>query len=62
MAPHVRPFSRYASRDRILQEDVAAMILDRGADSATDLARDIITVVRERVLQEIGTYARQNIR
>lgn len=67
MASHARPFSRYATRNRLLREDVASMITDWALDhpdkvSAAEVAKDIVTVVRERVLQEIESYARQNIR
>ncbi len=64
------PFKQ-AHTDRFLQEDVAAMILDNTAATCqTDaqakgmraLAKDIITVVRERVLREIQTYTRNNVR
>lgn len=50
-----------ADKDRLLQEDVTAMIADNDTDSPT-LAHDIIVVVRERVLREIQSYARENIR
>jgi hypothetical protein len=39
------------------------MIDERHEDQATeDLAHDIIVVVRERVLSEVSSYARENIR
>ena len=49
----------------LLQADVAAMIgdaelLDKG--DRERLAHDIIVVVRERVLRELASYARENIR
>jgi hypothetical protein len=48
-----------------LRDDVAAMIedheiLDDGSTLA--LAQQIVTVVRERVLQEVQSYARENVR
>lgn len=58
---------RRASQSNLLQADVAAMIRDTAQEydrpgSAEELAHDIIVVVRERVLREIGTYARENVR
>lgn len=57
------PGSRiWVARMRMLEEDVAAMITDtkRGYNSDTpqELAHDIVTVVRERVLQEIESVTR----
>lgn len=43
-----------AERRRDLDESLAL--------TSVELAHDIITVVRERVLREIETYARENIR
>lgn len=61
--------TRKASESRLLQEDVAAMVRDQREgrnmhQNSTDLelAHDIVLVVRERVLQEIQSYARENIR
>lgn len=51
--------------DRLLQQDVAAMISETDrvvGREAEELAHDIIVVVRERVLREIAGYARENIR
>lgn len=56
------------NRRDLLQEDVAAMIRDRVSSHdrpetiADELAHDIIVVVRERVLRQIESYARENIR
>lgn len=52
---------------RVLQRDIASMVREAKTLRATEseclqLAHDIIVVVRERVLREIETYARQNIR
>jgi hypothetical protein len=62
----VRRLPRKASESRMLQEDVAAMVNDhkmgRRDGSTLDLAHDIIVVVRERVLRELESYARENIR
>jgi hypothetical protein len=50
-------------RADLLKDDVAAMIREsRGVIHEGELAANIITVVRERVLQEVQTYARENIR
>jgi hypothetical protein len=49
----------------LLQGDVAAMISESEriiGREAEELAHDIIVVVRERVLTELSTYARENIR
>lgn len=54
-----------AAGDRLLQRDVAAMITETGRfleHESDELARDIIVVVRERVLKEIESYAREQIR
>lgn len=60
---------KQAHTDRMLREDVAKMIQDARDNigmwddiSDEELAKGIITVVRERVLREISTYARENIR
>lgn len=57
---------KQAHTDRLLREDVAAMIQGNRQDyDVTDpqaLAKDIITMVRERVLREISNYARNNIK
>lgn len=56
-----------ALESKMLQEDVAAMIRD-GLKCDCDqvpsgeLAWAVITVIRERVLREIESYARENIR
>jgi len=56
---------RRASESDLLQKDVAAMISESeriiGLE-ADELAHDIIVVVRERVLREIESYARENVR
>lgn len=36
--------------------------LSYGTEASEELAHDIIVVVRERVLQEIESYARENVR
>lgn len=57
-----------ADADRLLRQDVAAMIreypneVSADQEAAEELAGDIVTVVRERVLREIESYARENIR
>jgi hypothetical protein len=57
-----------ADKSRLLCDDVAAMIRETErrwpSDSGTiyGLAQDVIVVVRERVLQEIESYARENVR
>lgn len=59
------PSTHSASESKLLQEDVAAMIADTGRVvglESDQLARAIITVVRERVLRELSSYARENIR
>lgn len=63
-----RPVRRATESD-LLAKDVAAMIRDNRdniggwvSTSDEELARDIIVVVRERVLRELETYARENIR
>lgn len=56
---------RGAPVSKQLQEDVAAMISDTGrviGVEADELARDIVTVVRERVLRDIASIARKEIR
>jgi len=62
---------KQAHTDKLLQEDVAAMILDSTDATCTTeeqaramrvLAKDVITVVRERVLREVQQYARENVR
>lgn len=61
----VKRHSRRADKGKVLQQDVAALIQDTqriiGVE-ADELAHDIIIVVRERVLREIESYARENIR
>lgn len=50
-----------AARQRLLSEDVAAMIGDAEVqyeEDRVELAKDIITVVREAVLQEIESQVR----
>lgn len=59
--------NRSTKKTDLLKEDVASMIRDTMQDYdrptiAEDLAADIIVVVRERVLREIQSYARKNIR
>jgi hypothetical protein len=52
-------------RDRWLLEDVEAMIADRDTlyrEDRRELAHDIITVVRERILEEIGSLVRERTR
>lgn len=53
-----------ASESGLLQKDVASMLGDPKAteEERLQLARHIICVVRERVLREVESYARQNIR
>jgi hypothetical protein len=59
-----------ATDSRMLQEDIAALIRDAvvspyhqpSKEDALDLAQQITTMVRERVLREIESYARENIR
>jgi hypothetical protein len=49
----------------LLQHDVAAMIGDADTlypEDREELARQIIVVVRERVLMEIESYARTHVR
>lgn len=58
---------RKTTEDAMLRKDVANMIRDTAQeydapDSPEELAHDIIVVVRERVLREIETYARENVR
>lgn len=56
---------RKAAESDLLQKDVAAMIGDADTlyeEERQQLAHDIIVVVRERVLNELATYARENIR
>lgn len=58
---------KQAHTDRLLREDVAAMIRDTRQDydrpeSAEELAKDIITMVRERTLREIQNYTRNNLK
>lgn len=60
-----RPSARRADQSRILRDDVASMIGDADTlyeDDRRQLAHEIITVVRERVLREIESYARENVR
>lgn len=61
--------SRRNDADSLLKNDVAAMIRDARETGAVgvgvgdeELAHDIVTVVRERVLREIESLARENIR
>lgn len=57
--------TRKALQSKLLQDDVSAMISDSRriiGREADELARDIIVVVRERVLAELSSYARENIR
>lgn len=59
------PPTQTRRRRDLLQHDVAAMILDALQEGDADrdkLAHDIIVVVRERVLRELSTYARETIR
>jgi hypothetical protein len=54
-----------ADKSRALQSDVIHMLTENGhcpGRGAQELAHDIIVVVRERVLTELASYARQNIR
>lgn len=54
-----------ADQDVFLQSEVVDLLRERGHEAPTDqgeLAHDIIRIVRERVLREIGTYARENVR
>jgi hypothetical protein len=56
---------RRTDRDEPLAADVAQMISNRchnGEATMPELAHDIIVVVRERVLREIESYARENVR
>lgn len=58
---------RKATEDALLCKDVASMIRDTrqdydAPDSPEQLAHDVIVIVRERVLREIESYARQSIR
>jgi len=63
---------KQAHTDAYLRKDVTDMIeefimsppadLLNSAGAIEALAKEIITVVREGVLREIGTYARNNIR
>lgn len=51
----------------LLEQDVAAMLRERmeGIETGqpySELAHELIVVIRHRVLQEIATYARENIR
>jgi hypothetical protein len=57
--------SRRAAEYRALCEDVAGMLKDTEriiGKEADELARDIVTVIRERVLREVTAIARENIR
>lgn len=59
--------NRPAATDRVLETDVSAMLRERHATICRDrdydeLAHDLVVVIRERVLQEIQSYARRNIR
>jgi len=57
---------RGAPVSKLLQEDVAQMIRDREKHYTPaedmELARDIIVVVRERILREISSLVRENLR
>lgn len=57
---------KQAHTDRLLREDVVSMLLGTRQDydevDPHNLAKDIITMVRERVLREIMNYARNNIK
>jgi hypothetical protein len=62
---NVRRVPRKANESRMLQEDVAAMVRDHKIGrhgTEMEVAHDIIVVVRERVLRELESYARENIR
>lgn len=66
--PQVKRIPRRASEDGLLQRDVAAMLRDYpddlsyGTEASMELAHDLIVVIRERVLRELESYARENIR
>lgn len=62
MSQQQRRSTRKTNQANLLREDVASMLRDRGEDSADSLAQDVIVVVRERVLAELSSYARENIR
>lgn len=55
---------RHRVAHNLLQGDVVDMLKEarRTGVSDPDLAHDLIVVIRERVLQELQSYARQNIR
>lgn len=55
--------SRKTSGGRLLHQDVTDMIKERqGEQTPEELAHSIIVVVRERVLRELASYARENVR
>lgn len=56
--------NRSAATDRVLEADVTAMLREarRAGIDDVELAHDLVVVIRERVLREIETYARRNIR
>lgn len=65
MSGQVKRTRRPGQRVDLLQEDVAAMISESQriiGREAEELAHDIIVVVRERVLRQLASYARENIR
>jgi len=65
-----RRLPRKASDSRMLKEDVGQLVREyvmrppgpiNSVKHTEELAHDIIVVVRERVLREIESYARENI-
>lgn len=63
--PGMRPAPRRTEPNSVAY-DVARVIAERcgvtDPVALTDAAHAAVTVVRERVLQEIGTYTRENVR
>lgn len=63
--PGMKPFQQPTAR-QTLQNDVADLLHDAvgvlSPQERGQLAHEIITIVRERVLREIESYARQNVR
>lgn len=59
----IKQAERRRTGEALLQGDILEMLRERcGNGHDAELAHDLIVVIRERVLQEIGTYARRNIR